>query len=123
MKAKFGSLAKVQARAFGPLLVGSLLGKRQRRPFSVHHVYLKPRGSHPALRHLATCEFFLILKGSIRARIGLRSRRMAAGDFAYLPPGCAHAFHAGKNGVEVLAVFSPPMDLRKPDIVHATKNK
>lgn len=113
----FGSLARAPSQAIGTLLVHSLLDDKERRAFSAHRVRMKPNAFHPALSHAGTSELFLVLKGTVRAKIDGRARRFVQGDFAFLPPGSIHEFRAGKNGVEVLAVFSPPMDLKKPDIV------
>ncbi|MEK7858263.1 MAG: cupin domain-containing protein [Elusimicrobiota bacterium] len=127
MKAKrrlvLGTLENTPSQAIGTLLVQSLLDKSERRPFSVHRVRMKPGASHPPLFHARMSELFLVLDGSMRAKIDGRPRRFVKGGFAYLPPGAIHEFHAGRNGVEVLAVFSPPMNLNKPDIVFQSSRK
>ena len=73
--------------------------------------------STPALSHARTSEFFLVVEGGMRARIGDRTRRMKAGDFAFLPPGTVHEFFVGRRGAEVLVVFSPFYDFNRPDNV------
>lgn len=101
----------------GTLRVRSLLDDAPGSPFSALLISMKPHALHPPLRHAKTFELFLVLDGEVEARIDGRVRRLRAGNFALLPPGCVHGFRAGKKGVNVLAVFSPPLDRRKPDIV------
>ena len=101
----------------GTLLVRSLLDGEPRAPFSVLRIRMGPGASHPPLWHARTFEFFLVLKGSVHARIGQVSRRLRRGDFVMLPPGASHEFRAGPGGVEVLTVFGPGLDLGNPDIV------
>ena len=104
-------------RSYGPLRVKHLLDAPKESPFSALLVSLRPGGSHPPIRHDKTWEFFLILRGSNIATIGGRRRTLRAGDYAYMPPGVEHAFHAGPRGVEVLVFFAPAMDFARPDIV------
>ena len=115
----FGRLSATRAKAFGPLDVRFLLNAPKSSPFSALVVSMKPGASHPPIQHDKTWEFFLILRGSNRARIGGRERVLKRGDYAYMPPGVSHAFHAGPRGVEVLVIFAPAMDFLKPDIVGA----
>jgi quercetin dioxygenase-like cupin family protein len=88
-------------------------------PFSVMVVSLAPGASHPPIRHAHTHEWFTVLRGNQTARIGGRTRRLGRGVCVHMPPGTVHSFRAGPRGVEVLAIFSPPLDLRDPDIVKA----
>lgn len=118
----FGRLNAAAAKVFGPLNVRFLLNAPKTSPFSALLVSMKPGASHPPIRHDRTWEFFLILRGSNMARIGGRARLLKRGDYACMPPGVSHAFHAGPRGVEVLVIFSPAMDFQlKPDIVDARK--
>lgn len=114
---RLGESGKARARRFGPLLIRTLTGQARSGPLSSHHIAMKPSASHPPLYHRRTWEFFLILEGTLRARIAGRRRRMRAGSYAVLPPGTAHAFDAGPRGVKVLSVFAPPLDLKNPDVV------
>lgn len=100
----------------GPLRVLTLEDGRG-TGFSVHRIRLGAGVSHPVLHHARTAEFFLVTRGSARACIGKVRRRLRAGESASLPPKTAHGFRAGPRGVEVLAVFRPPLDLSRPDIV------
>lgn len=122
-KPRFGRLSRAKVKSFGPLSVSMLVDTPRRSPFSVLVVSLKPGGSHPAIRHDRTWEFFLILRGSNRATIGRRTLKLRRGDYGYLPPGSSHAFTAGRRGVDVLVIFSPAMDFSRPDIAPADGRK
>jgi len=115
--ARFGSLAKTAFRTLGTLQVGVLVDGLKGRPISVLRIKMRPRAVHAPLWHARTSEFFTVLEGDQWAKIDGRRRHFKKGDFAFLPPGSVHGFRAGKRGVEVLAVFSPPLDLEHPDIV------
>lgn len=118
---RFGRLSRTAAKAFGPLQVRMLVNAPRESPFSALLVSMKPGASHPAIRHTKTWEFFLILRGSNKARINGRTLLLRRGDYAFMPPGTAHAFHAGPRGVEVLVLFAPAMDFTRPDIVPASR--
>lgn len=81
------------------------------------HVSIEPGGRAPAILHRRTAEFFLVLAGGSRGRLGGRPVRFRKGDFAHIPPGTAHQFTAGPEGTELLDVFVPALDLDDPDIV------
>lgn len=114
---EFGRLAGRRASSFGPLAVRFLVDDPARKPFSIVTIDMRPGARHPAIHHARTEEFFLVLAGSCRAEIGGRRRLLKQGDFAFLPAGTRHAFHAGRRGLRVLAAFSPSMDFKKPDII------
>ena len=115
---KFGRLRAGEERAFGALGIEFLVDGGRGAPVTAMRVVMKPNARHAPLHHAKTSEFFLVLGGSMRAEIDGRPRRFRAGDYAYLPPGAVHAFFAGRNGVEVLSVFSPALDMKKPDILY-----
>jgi quercetin dioxygenase-like cupin family protein len=89
----------------------------RRPPFSVFLVTLAPHQDLAAIYHAKTHEFFLMLEGVATGRVGGRRVRFRKGDFAVLPPGTLHDLHSGKSAVKALAVFSPPVDMREPDVV------
>ena len=115
--ARFGNLSDVPAQSIGTLQVKPLVDNAPKRTVSISLISMKPHAGHPLLRHARTAEFFLVLEGSAQASIDNRHRRFKRGDFAFLLPGAIHKFRAGKNGVKVLTVFSPALDLKKPDIL------
>lgn len=116
-RAEFGRLRGRAPRDFGTLAIEFLSGEDGRAPMTVMRVAMRPRDSHPPLLHERTDEFFVVLRGSLEARVDAVRRRMRTGDYAYLPAGTPHAFRAGPGGVEVLSVFTPGLDPDSPDIV------
>ena len=116
-RAEFGRLGGRAPKSYGPLSIEFLCGEDGAGAMTAMRVEMGPGASHPPVVHRRTAEFFVVLDGSMRATIGGRSRRLRAGDHVRLPPGVPHAFHAGRRGVEVLAVFVPPLSPTRPDIV------
>jgi quercetin dioxygenase-like cupin family protein len=114
---RFGRLYAGAERDFGSLGIEFLVDGGRGAPVTAMRVAMKPNDRHAPLRHARTAEFFLVLRGSMRATIARRLRRFRAGDYAYLPPGTVHAFQAGRSGVEVLSLFVPALDMKKPDII------
>jgi quercetin dioxygenase-like cupin family protein len=117
LRVEAGRLSRCRVQHFGALRLRPLLHKPALGHACVFHISLHPGKSVPASCHRRTHEFFLILGGSVRARIDGRSRTFRKGDFCFLPAGSVHAFHAGRSGAETLAVFSPRLDLKRSDIV------
>ena len=107
---------RTAAESAGPLRIRTLAAGAA-TGFSVHRISMRGGASHPALHHARTCEFFLVTRGGAQAMIGGVRRRLRPGDHVSLAPGTVHGFRAGPQGVEVLAVFRPPLDLSRPDIV------
>lgn len=103
----------------GALFVREMPGLGPRAPFNVLRVSLKPGASHAPIVHRRTFEFFIVVKGAMVGKIDGRARAYEKGDFAALPPGSVHEFRAGRGGVQVLCVFSPPLSLHAPDVVAA----
>lgn len=118
-KPEIGTFQKGAGKRIGALRVRSLL--KPGKPFSALKIGMGPAASHELIAHGQTAEFFFVIRGRVRALIDGRSRTLEAGDFAYLPPGCAHSFRAGHDGVAVLAFFAPPLDLKNPDITPIAK--
>jgi quercetin dioxygenase-like cupin family protein len=114
--ARFGRWGAGVSRPIGTLLVDSVAAETGRRSFSIFRITMKPRASHPAIWHARTSEFFLVTRGALLAVINGRPRRMRKGDGAHLAPGAVHEFRAGPSGCEVMSVFVPALNLRKPDI-------
>lgn len=118
---RIGRLGAGVSRAYGTLDIEFLLDGGRRGALTAMRVGMKPRDSHPPLWHAKTSEFFLVLRGDMRAKIGGRTATLRKGHYAHLPPGTPHEFRAGKRGVEVLSVFTPALDMAAPDIVTRRK--
>lgn len=95
------------------LAVKNLTGRGQMAGLSVVHVKLPPRYSHPPIVHRKTEEWFLVLDGRGHGLIGSRRVEFRPGRVVYMPAGVPHAMSTGAGPLEILAVFSPPLDARK----------
>jgi mannose-6-phosphate isomerase-like protein (cupin superfamily) len=115
-RVEISRLSRVASRRFGALLFRPLTRRAAGR-LTVLHISMKPGAKAPALYHARTDEFFYVLKGGARGLIGRRRRSFRAGDFVFLPARTPHEFTAGPRGIELLDVFVPGFDLRRPDIV------
>lgn len=113
-RVKLGRLSGAARKRFTDAVIRPLVDQPR---LSAQIVEMRPGARTPRLHHARTTEFFLVLSGTQTARIGRRRLRLTAGDFAILPPGVPHEFQAGRNGTRVLAVFSPALNLRRPDVV------
>lgn len=60
----------------------------------------------------------MILSGKGQGVIGGRLVRFKPGTIVYMPPGMLHQMSTGSSRLEVLVLFSPPLDIRskKADI-------
>lgn len=115
-------MADIAARRFGPLSFRPLT-RRCGRAMTVLHIEMKPHSKAPPIHHSHTDEFFFVLSGSARGRIGRIERSFRAGDSVYLPAGTHHEFTAGAKGIRLLDVFVPGFDMRRPDIVICRSRK
>lgn len=111
--------APLRTLRFGALRVKALLDGPGGKRLSVQHVRMAPGAKAPALYHRKTDEVFFVVAGSVSGRIGRKRVSLKKGDCAYLPRGTVHEFTAGPKGVEVLDVFFPGLDLRRPDVAKA----
>ncbi|MBI5595424.1 MAG: cupin domain-containing protein [Elusimicrobia bacterium] len=105
-----------KALRFGVLRVKALLDGPGGKRLSVQHVRMGPRAKAPALCHRRTDEIFFVVSGTVSGRIGGKKVSLRKGDCAFLPAGTVHEFEAGRGGVEVLDVFFPGLDLKRPDV-------
>lgn len=113
-------LSRAAARRFGALTFKRLTRRAGGR-VTVLHIAMAPGAKAPPLHHARTDEFFFVLKGSASGRVGGRRRAFRAGDGVFLPARTPHEFTAGPRGLELLDVFVPGFDMRRPDIVIDTR--
>lgn len=115
-KLKQAKLSKADAKAFHGLRIFPLTpGKTG--PFSALLMTLSPNTHLPEIYHESTFEFFFVLKGTASGKLNGKPLRFERGEYAYLPPGTTHDLRSGRSELEALAIFSPPLDLKKPDVV------
>lgn len=111
-----GHAAKIRPVLQGGLELRLLTRKGTFGTVSAFHVTMPARYRHSALYHAKTHEWFYILEGTTTISIDGKPRRLSPGTFIYIAPGVPHTVSSGDHAVKVLVVFSPPMDLSKPDI-------
>ena len=79
------------------------------------HESLPPHGAAPYVVHSRTIELVYITKGRMTGRLDGREIDLSEGDYLFIPAGVEHRFEAAGSGVEAISIFSPPMDMNKPD--------
>ena len=77
---------------------------------------MPPHYSHPVLYHARTHEWFFLLEGILKITVDGNMRTLTPGGFLYLAPGVRHQVSGGKKPVKVMVLFSPDMNMRRPDI-------
>lgn len=65
-------------------------------------------GSVVAEHSHANEQLGLVLRGSVRFRVGEEERELGPGGTWRIPPHVPHEVHAGPDGAEVVDVFAPP---------------
>lgn len=100
----------------GGLRVRPVWGRFAPKGISAFHVALPATYRHGLLCHRKTDEWFYVLRGQTRIVVRGRAKTLRPGSFAYMGPGVPHQVSAGRNGAEVLVLFSPPMNMNRPDV-------
>jgi quercetin dioxygenase-like cupin family protein len=113
---KAAELPEEEARAFKGLRIFPLTPEGE-GPFSALLMTVEPRTHLPEIYHAKTFEFFYVLKGTASGKLNGKYMSFEAGEHAFLPPGTTHDLQAGDGVLEALAIFSPGLDLKKPDVV------
>ena len=82
---------------------------------SIMHIDV-PRGSRfPAVLHKKTDELVYIVSGKGFGVVGNEKMKLKAGDFIHIPARRWHQFTTTDSRMKVLALFSPKMNMQKPD--------
>ena len=105
-------------RRFGEV-VFTLIGQQEpalRGKVSVVHIRLPARCEHTAVMHKKTRELLFVISGKATGRIGRRTVKLRPGTVVDIPPGTWHSFHAGRQEVEALSIFTPAMAEKNPDV-------
>jgi quercetin dioxygenase-like cupin family protein len=87
----------------------AVMGAQTHGSFSSHLVQVDPGCSLASHRHLEQDEQHVVLGGSGELTLGGERRGYAPGDVAVIPQGYDHAVVAGRDGILLLATFSPPL--------------
>ncbi|MDE2142131.1 MAG: cupin domain-containing protein [Elusimicrobia bacterium] len=114
---KAAKLPPTEAKAFQGLRIFPLTPQGT-GPFSALLITVEPNAHLPEIYHAKTFEFFYVLKGAASGHIDGKPIRFRKGEYAFMPPGMTHDLRAGRTRLEALAIFSPGLDLKKPDVVN-----
>ena len=109
------SLGRIPSFPLSRITAKNLTSARQMPGLSVVHVELPPRYTHAPIIHKRTEEWFIVLKGRGHGVIGARRVQFLPGTVVYMPAGVPHQMSADGGALEILAVFSPPLDARRKD--------
>lgn len=118
-KVQHGFIGKIRKLQYGGLYLRELWKSVSAAKSSTLHVTMPPHYRHHSIHHAKTHEWFYVLKGRTTVTIGGKPRKLRPGSFIYMAPGVPHLVKAGEEAVEVLVFFSPPMNIKSPDIVQA----
>jgi len=81
--------------------------------FGLFRQTIAPKSGPPAHIHRAADEFFYVVSGEFRVRLGDHILRVPAGSFAFVPRGTAHTFKNVGTKPGVLLVGVTPGGLEK----------
>lgn len=113
-------LGALPAFFLSKLAVKNLTLPREMPGLTAVHVKLPPRYAHAPIVHRRTAEWFLVLKGRGRGVIGSAVVQFRPGTIVFIPAGMAHQMSTGAGALEILAIFTPPLDARRKDAdIHA----
>jgi quercetin dioxygenase-like cupin family protein len=113
---KQAELSEEDTKAFHGLKIFPLTPD-ENGPFSALLLTLTPNTHLPEIYHQSTFEFFYVLRGTASGKLNGKMLTFNKGEYAYLPPGTTHDLSSGDAELEALAIFSPPLNLKKPDVV------
>lgn len=123
-RVRVSSVKRIPHFELAKLRIKDLVQKGRMPSLSVAHVTLPPRYTHAPIEHRRTEEWFIVLKGRGQGLIGRRRVRFEPGTVVYMPPGVPHQMGTGMRSMEILAVFSPPLDARRKDAdIHACHSR
>jgi quercetin dioxygenase-like cupin family protein len=87
----------------------AVMGAQTHGAFSSHLVQVDPGCSLATHRHPEQDEQHVVLSGTGEMTLDGQNRYYAPGDVAVIPQGHEHAVVAGRDGILLLATFSPPL--------------
>jgi quercetin dioxygenase-like cupin family protein len=102
----FDDLARMAPQSLFAGVVARVL-HGERITFAV--VELDPEATVPEHSH-ANEQLGMVLRGSMRLRIGEDERTLGPGETYSIASGTPHEAHGGPDGAEVIDVFSPPRE-------------
>lgn len=77
----------------------------------------------PEVVHSKTKELAYIIRGKAVGFLDGEKILLKKGDYLVIPAGTIHRFEAGKDGLEAVSIFAPPIDSVNPDAKIVFKRK
>ena len=115
-------LSGIEPKRFGPLTLRDFPLCPEALGVSALHVTLRAHSDTPCLVHKHTNEFTFVLRGRVDVFMDGRRYSLKGKDMLLIPAGAAHRIKTGEHSVEVLALFSPIVDMARPDAAPATRH-
>lgn len=113
MAARIKHLSRLKGQRFSRVMLRPVVPELRGANVSIVHEHL-PKGSElPAVMHRKTTELVFCLSGTLTAVLGKKRHVLRPGSIVWIPPGTWHRFISGKNDVECLSVFTPPLRLNR----------
>ncbi|OGS12296.1 MAG: hypothetical protein A2234_05905 [Elusimicrobia bacterium RIFOXYA2_FULL_58_8] len=109
-----GGISGLTAKLLGHLKMREIPAAGQFN-ISMLHESLPCRSSAPEVTHSRTKELVFIIRGRAAGFLNGKKILLKKGDYLVIPPGTRHRFEAGKDGLEAVSIFSPPIDPANPD--------
>lgn len=79
------------------------------------HESMPSWSSGPKMIHSKTKELAYVIRGKAVGFLNGKKILLKKGDYLVIPAGTIHRFEAGKDGLEAVSIFSPPIDPANPD--------
>lgn len=125
-KAEFyrGNVSEIVAKGLVPIKIHCVYtGTASQLNISVFHESM-PRGTEvPDIVHSRTNELVYIIRGKVAGFLNGKKTMLKKGDYLVIPAGTNHRLKTGKQGMEALSVFAPPMDPANPDATVVPKRR
>lgn len=100
-------------QALGAYVIESLIDRDEESAGTVYRVTIAAGTRTSRSYHARAEEYYYVLHGHGTAHLDDRDVPVRAGDFLRLPPGTAHGFSVGDEGLDLLNIHTPGC---RPDI-------
>ena len=77
----------------------------------------------PDMVHYRTNELVYVIRGAVVVFLDSRRVPLKKGSCLFIPAGTAHRLKTGKQGMEAVSIFSPPIDPANPDATLVRRGK
>lgn len=108
------SVRMLKSRRFGAFKI-KFMETWADSPVSIVNETMPPNTAVPSVCHKKTDEFVYILSGKAVVRLDGNESCVTKGSYLVIPRGTRHSFRTQRTKMEAISIFSPPMDINKPD--------